>query len=62
MFNNLFPEDRAVYEIMSKNMVKPYRPGVTIEYRACALHPGELKQLCKQLLLFHGNNCSVNAP
>ena len=30
MFNNLFPEDRAVYEIMSKIMVEPERPRVTI--------------------------------
>jgi hypothetical protein len=27
MFNNSFPENRAVYEIMWKNMVQPDRPG-----------------------------------
>jgi hypothetical protein len=31
MLNNLFPEDRAVYEIMWKNMVQPDRPQMTIQ-------------------------------
>ena len=26
MFNNFLPENRAVYEIMSKNVVKPETP------------------------------------
>jgi hypothetical protein len=30
MFNNFFPEDRAVYEIMLKNMVQPKRTQMTI--------------------------------
>jgi hypothetical protein len=33
-------ENRAVYEIMWKNMVVPDRPPVTIQYGACALHAG----------------------
>jgi hypothetical protein len=33
-----FFENRAVYEILWKNMVQPDRPHVTILYRACALH------------------------
>jgi hypothetical protein len=28
--NNFFSENRAVYEIMSKNMIQPDRPQVTI--------------------------------
>ena len=30
MFSNFFSENRTVYEIMSKNMVKPERPQITI--------------------------------
>jgi hypothetical protein len=30
MFNNFFSENRAVYEIMWKNMVEPNRPKMTI--------------------------------
>jgi hypothetical protein len=30
MFNNIFPENRAVYEIMWKNIVKPDRAQMTI--------------------------------
>jgi hypothetical protein len=44
MFNTFpsppLPENRAVYEIMSKNMVEPDRPQMTIYYGACALHAG----------------------
>ena len=40
MFNNLFPENRAVYEIMSKNMVEPEGPQMTSEYKAYELHAG----------------------
>jgi hypothetical protein len=29
IFNNVFPDNRAVYEIMWKNMAKPDRPLVT---------------------------------
>ena len=30
MFNNFFPENLAVYEIMWKNVVEPERPQVTM--------------------------------
>jgi hypothetical protein len=30
MFNNFFPENPAVYELMWKNMVQPDRPQMTI--------------------------------
>ena len=30
MFGNFFPEDRAFFEIMSKHVVKPERPQMTI--------------------------------
>jgi hypothetical protein len=32
------PENRAVYEIMWKNMVDPERPQMAIQYGACAFH------------------------
>jgi hypothetical protein len=35
-----FFANRAVYEIMWKNMVEPDRPQITIWYGACALHAG----------------------
>ena len=31
MLNNFFPENWAVYEIMSKNMVEPDTPQMTIQ-------------------------------
>jgi len=40
MFNNAFPENRAVGETMWKNMVEPDRPQVTIYYGACAFNAG----------------------
>jgi hypothetical protein len=41
MFNNPPPpENRAVYKIMWRNMVKPDRPQLTIQYGECALHAG----------------------
>ena len=36
----IFSENRAVYEIMSKNMVEPEEPKVTSQYGAYALHAG----------------------
>jgi hypothetical protein len=36
MFNNSFPENHAVYEIMWKNMVEPDSSQTTIYYCACA--------------------------
>ena len=38
MFNNIFPENRTVYETMFRNVVEPDRPQVVIKYGACALH------------------------
>jgi len=38
MFNNLFPDNRAVYEIMWKYPVEPDSPQMTIQYGARALH------------------------
>ena len=41
MFNNFFfSENRAVYEIMSKNMVEPEGPQMTSQYGAYELHAG----------------------
>jgi hypothetical protein len=37
MPRNVFPENRAVYEIMWKNMVQPDRPQGKVK-DACALH------------------------
>jgi hypothetical protein len=38
-----FSENRAVYELMWKNMVQPVRSHIT-QYGACALHAGQLRQ------------------
>ena len=40
MFNNYFSLNRAVCEIMWKNIVQPGRPQMTVQYGACALHAG----------------------
>ena len=40
MFNNFFPESRAVYNVMWKNKVEPNKPQMTTQYGACALHAG----------------------
>ena len=40
MPNNLFSENRTVYEMMSKNMVKPEGPQMTSQYGAYELHAG----------------------
>ena len=43
MFSNFFfPENHAVYEIMSKN-VEPEGPKMEIEYGACALQAGYVR-------------------
>jgi len=36
IFNNFFPENRAVYEIMWKNIVDPDRPLMTVCRMHCA--------------------------
>ena len=40
MFNNFFPENRAVYEIMSTNMVEAEGPKMTSQHGAYELHAG----------------------
>jgi hypothetical protein len=40
MFNNLFSENRAVYEVMSKNTVGTEGPQMMSQYGANALHAG----------------------
>jgi hypothetical protein len=40
LYSVTFSENRAVYEIMSKNVVEPERSQTTIQYRAYALHAG----------------------
>ena len=40
MFTNFFPENRAVYEPISKNVVEPEVPQVTSQYGTYALHAG----------------------
>ena len=40
LFSIFFPESRAFYEIMWKNMIETDRLQMTIHYGACALHAG----------------------
>ena len=40
VFCNFFSENRAVYEIMSKNMEEPEGPQMTSQYGAYELHAG----------------------
>jgi hypothetical protein len=40
MFNNFFPENRNVYEIMSKNIVETEGPQMTSQHGAYALSAG----------------------
>jgi hypothetical protein len=40
MLNKFFSEYCAVYEIMSKNMVEPEGPQMTLKYDAFELHAG----------------------
>ena len=45
MHNNVFSENRAVYEIMSKNVVEPERPQMTTRRRvACWISKATLEQ------------------
>jgi len=37
-FNNFFPDNRAVFEIMWKNAAELERPKMKIKQGACALH------------------------
>jgi hypothetical protein len=40
MLNNFVSENRAVYEIMWKNMLELDREQMKIQYGTCALHAG----------------------
>jgi len=40
MFNNLYFENRDVYEIMWKSVVEPDRPQITTQHGAYALYTG----------------------
>jgi hypothetical protein len=40
ILNNFFSENRTVYEIKSKNVVKPVGPQMKSQHGACALHAG----------------------
>jgi hypothetical protein len=39
-FSNFFPENRAVYEIMSKNTMEAEGPQMTSQYGTYELHAG----------------------
>jgi hypothetical protein len=43
IYNNFLSVNRAVHELMWKNVVGPDRPQMTIQYGACALHVGQLR-------------------
>ena len=63
----VFPENRAVCEIMWKNIVEPDRLHMKTQYSTCALHFGYLRlqthiQNMQFLSLFHCNSGYVNAP
>ena len=68
MFKNVsFSENRAVDELMWKNVVESDRSQTVIQYRALALHAGYLKlqtrkQNMEYLLIIHDNNGYENAP
>jgi len=53
MFNDSFPENRAVYEIMWKNMVQPDRPQMKMQYGTCALHAGYLRLQTHTQNIYH---------
>ena len=40
MFYDFFPENRAFYEIMSKNLVEPEGTQMATQYGAYAVHAG----------------------
>ena len=41
--HTIHSENRAVYDIMSKNMVEPERTQMTSQYGACVLHAGQVR-------------------
>jgi len=66
IFNNIFPKNRTVYEIMWENMIEPGRTQVTL-LGACALHAGYLRlqtpiHSIQYLRLLYSDNGYANAP
>ena len=55
MFNNLFSENLAFYEVISKNTVEPEKPQMRMQYYACALHCWLSKTTCAQT---HSSVCA----
>ena len=65
MYSNFFFENRAVYEIMWKNMVEPDRPQVTVWRMLFArwiLNILNILRICNIYCFFHWNNDCTNAP
>jgi hypothetical protein len=66
MFNTFFPENRAVYEIMLKNMVQPDRPQMTIIRRMrieCWITKvTDTLRICNMLILTRTNFGSIQFP
>jgi hypothetical protein len=65
VFNNIFPENHAVYEIMWNDLAEPDRSQMDVG--ASVLNTGYLRlqrntQNMKYFLLFHNNNGCTNAP
>jgi hypothetical protein len=57
-----FPENRAVYEIMSKDMVEPERPHAVWRLRmAYCIGRQAHAQKCVILIAFRGNSAFANA-
>ena len=65
MFNNLFFENRDVYEIMWKNVVEPDRPQMTIWHMRIARWIAKATNSHSEYVIPtgpHGNNGCRNAP
>ena len=60
MFSNLFPENRAVYEITWENIVDLGRPQMTV-WRMC-IACWIPKTTNTYLVIFHSKNCGTKAP
>jgi hypothetical protein len=63
VFNNFFPENRTLYEILWKNTVKPDRPQMTIWHmRTACWVPKNTYSQYATLVVFHWNNGCTNGP
>ena len=65
MFNNFFSENRAVYEIMLKKMVEPYRPQMTIWRMPFACWITTARDTISEYVIFNAlppQNDYANAP